>query len=449
MVEQNSSSEMAQLLAQSLPGKPPRIGEMVEAEVISVDAQGILVNVGMKTEGLVPAEEMRSLSQEERGRLQTGDRISAIMLGNEGQEGMVFLSVDKAQAELKWRDLERHCREGTEVTARVVAYNKGGLVVEYRGIQGFVPFSQAIPLPRGAEKESILESRIGQEAPFHVLEVDRARERLVMSERAIWQRQREESQSRALAALEVGSIVSGKVTSIRGFGAFVDLGEVDGLIPLGELSWGRIKGPGDVVKVGQQVTVKVLQVEPESRRVTLSLRQTEPEPWETVHQRYHEGQRVKGTVTRLTDFGAFVALEDGIDGLVHISELSWKAVVSPSDVVQVGDVIDVVVLKVDQESRRISLSYKRTQPEPWDLVPAKYRVGEVVQGVVTRLADFGAFVELEEGIEGLIHISELSPRQVSDPAECVHVRQKVQVKVLNVDTRARRISLSYKQAFGY
>ena len=448
MSDENASSEMAELLEQSPPPKAVQKGAVMEGEVISMDADGIMVDVGLKTEGIVPPDEMRSLAPEERDGLNPGDKVWVMLLGDEGQAGMTVLSVDRAQEERRWLELEQHLKDGSELTGRIVSHNRGGLVVDYQGIQGFVPFSQAIPMPRDGDKEKALEARMGEDAQFNVLEMNRGRERLVLSERAIWRKRRDEAQERLLSEIEEGTIRKGTITSIRGFGAFVSLGDVDGLIPFTELSWGHIKAIDDVVQVGQEVNVYVMRVDRENKKVTLSLRRTEPEPWETAEERYRVGQRIQGTVMRLTDFGAFVQLEEGIDGLIHISELSWTMVKKASDIIQVGDVVEVEVLRVDQANRRISLSYRRTQPHPWDTAPERYKVGDIVQGTVTRLADFGAFVQLEEMVEGLIHISELSQRQVSDPGECVYVKQKVKVKILEVDPRARRISLSYKQAFG-
>ncbi len=447
MLDENASSEMAELLEQALPPKTVRKGAVIEGVVISVDADGIMVDVGLKTEGIVPPEEMRSLAPGDKESLNPGDKLLVMLLGDEGQSGMSVLSLDRAQEERKWRELEQYMEDGSDLTGRVVGHNRGGLEVDFQGIQGFVPFSQAIPIPRNEDNEKAIEARVGQEAQFNILEMNRERGRLVLSERAIWQRLRNEAQERLLSHLEEGAVLKGRVASIRGFGAFINLGDMDGLIPFTELSWGRVKAVSDVLKVGQEVDVYVMQVDKESKKVTLSLRRTQSDPWETIGERYYAGQRIRGTAIRIADFGVFVQLEEGIDGLIHISELSWTQVKSSSAILQVGDVVEVEVLRVDQANKRISLSYRRTQPEPWDTVPGKYKVGEIVKGTVTRLAEFGAFVELEDTVEGLIHISELSHRQVSDPGECVYVKQKVPVKILEIDSAARRISLSYKQAF--
>jgi small subunit ribosomal protein S1 len=439
---------MSELLDQAPPVRAPRQGEVVEASVISVELEGVLVSVGMKTEGIVPPEEMRTLSNEERARLQTGDKLYVMMVAAEGQSGMALLSVDRAEEERKWSEMARHHKDKAPLTARIAGFNKGGFVVEYQGIQGFMPFSHAVPLPRGASQQEEMQRRVGQEAQVNVVEVDRSRGRLVFSEREIWQRRRDEARDRAYAELVEGTILKGRVSSIQAYGAFVNLGEIDGLLPISELAWSRVKSVQSVLKVGQEIDVYVLEVDRDKRRVALSLKRTVPEPWETVEERYAPGQVTQGMVSRLTDFGAFVQLEEAIDGLVHISELSWKNVKTADEVLKVGDVIKVQVLQVDKANRRISLSYRRTQPHPWDTVPERYKVGEVAKGVVTRITPFGVFVQLEETVEGLIPIQELSARQAVDPAECVYIRQKVPVKVLAIDVKGRRMTLSYKQAFG-
>jgi len=270
---------------------------------------------------------------------------------------MALLSLDAAKEEQGWLDLLQHSKEGVTITARVVEQNRGGVVVNYQGIRGFVPFSQLAPVPNDTREQAIAE-RIGQEYPFHILEVDQARERLVLSERAIWQRQQEEERDQFIATLEEGSRVSGRVTSLRGFGAFVNLGKAEGLVHISELAWSRIKGPEEVVSVGQELEVQVLKVDTETKRISLSLKRTLPEPWESVPERYNVGDIVEGTVTRLADFGAFVRLEDWVEGLVHISELSPRQVKNPSECVYVNQQIRVLIMDIDPVKRRISLSYK-------------------------------------------------------------------------------------------
>ena len=353
--EHDPSSEMAQLLEQALPPRPIRQGEIVEGEVVRANEDGIVVSVGLKSEGIVPREEMRTISPEELNQLKQGDKIFVAVVGNEDLDDTLLLSLDLAQRERTWRGLEQLLHNGTEVTARITGHNRGGLVVDVSGVRGFVPFSHAVPISGGEDKEQALEARVGEETQFHVLEVDPSQERLVLSER----KRRENAQERFLLELEEGTVLTGKVTSVRGFGAFVDVGDATGLIPLSELSWGSVNSPDTVVKVGDEVKVYVLKVDRENGRMTLSLKRTLPNPWETVNEQYEVSQVIQGTVTRLAQFGAFVKLEDGIEGLIHISELSPRRVKHPKECVYVGQKVTVIILNIDAGNHRIGLSYKQ------------------------------------------------------------------------------------------
>ena len=351
-------STMADLSEQDLSPRRYQRGEIVEGEVVRVDDDGIVVSIGLKTEGIVPPQEMRTLSQEERDGMQSGDSVMVTVKGGRGPGDMALLSLDAAKEEQGWLELLQHSKDGDTITARVVEQNRGGVVVNYLGIRGFVPFSQLAPTPSDTREQAIAE-RMGQEYPFHILEVDQARERLVLSERAIWQKQQEAERDQFLATLEEGTLVSGRVTSLRGFGAFVNLGKAEGLVHISELSWSRIKGPEEVVSVGQELEVQIIKVDPETKRISLSLKRTQPEPWESVPERYNIGDIVEGTVTRLADFGAFVRLEDWVEGLVHISELSTRQVKNPSECVYVNQQIRVLIMDIDPVKRRMSLSYKK------------------------------------------------------------------------------------------
>ncbi len=351
-------STMADLSEQDLSPRRYQRGEIVEGEVVRVDDDGIVVSIGLKTEGMVPPHEMRSLTPEEKASLRTGDNVMVSVKGVRGPGDMALLSLDAAREEKGWLDLLQRFKNGDTITARVVEQNRGGVVVNYEGVRGFVPFSQLAPMP-GETREQAVAERIGQEYPFNILEVDQGRERLVLSERAIWQKQQEAEREEFLATLEEGSRVTGRVTSLRGFGAFVNLGKAEGLVHISELSWSRVKGPEEVVSVGQELEVQIIKVDQESKRISLSLKRTLPEPWETVPERYNIGDVVEGTVTRLADFGAFVRLEDWVEGLVHISELSPRQVKNPSECVYVNQQVRVVILDIDPEKRRMSLSYKK------------------------------------------------------------------------------------------
>ena len=332
--------------------------ELVEGEVVRIDEDGIVVSVGLKTEGIVTPPEMRLLDPSELDGLNPGDKLSVVFLGGGEGGGMVLLSYDQARRQRLWSELAEHLSQGTTLMARIVEQNRGGVVVDYQGISGFVPFSHLAPQsPDAAERD--LDARIGQEAQFNVLELDQSQQRLVMTERAIWRAKKDEARQRFIAQLEEGTMVTGQVTSLRGFGAFVNLGDVDGLIPMSELSWSMLKSADEAVSLGEEVTVQVLRVDRENQKVSLSLKRTMPEPWETVQERFSENQIVEGTVTRLMDFGAFVKLEDWIEGLVHISELSNRRVNNPKECVYLGQKVRVMILNIDAEKRRISLSYTK------------------------------------------------------------------------------------------
>ncbi len=360
MIEANSDlpSQMSDLTEEDLSPRTYTPGEIVEGQVVRVDEEGIVVSVGLKMEGMVPLLEMRMLSLEDQMLLEPGQAIAVAIVGGRGPGDMPLLSYDRAQEARSWQTLQQYLDEGTVVTALVTGQNRGGLEVDCLGIRGFVPFSHLAPTP-GVTREEGLAARVKQQSEFNVLEIDRDQNRLVLSERAIWQKAQAEAHDRILAELEEGAILSGRISSIRDFGAFVDLGEIDGLIPISELSWKMIKTPDEIVSIGDPVEVYVLRVDAANRRLTLSLKRTQPEPWDTVNERYTVGQVTEGTVSNLAPFGAFVNLEDGIEGLVHISELSSRVVTNPSECVYRGQKVRVMILNIDTEKRRIALSYRQ------------------------------------------------------------------------------------------
>ena len=355
----DSFATMADLSEQDLSPRRYQRGEVALGEVVRVDDDGIVVSIGgLKTEGFVPPHEMRRMDPEDRERLQPGDSVMVTVKSLRGPGDMALLSIDQAREEQGWVVLLESQRDDATVTAKAVEQNRGGLVVDFQGIRGFVPFSHLAPTP-GVPREHALAERIGQEYPFNILELDQGRGRLVLSEKALWQKQQEAARDQFISQLEEGSRITGRVSSLRGFGAFVNLGQAEGLVHISELSWSRIKEPAEVVQVGQELEVQVLKVDQENKRISLSLKRTLPEPWETVPERYNIGEIVDGTVTRLADFGAFVRLEDWVEGLVHISELSPRQVNNPSECVYVNQKVRVMILDIDPARRRISLSYKK------------------------------------------------------------------------------------------
>ncbi len=351
-------TDMSQLPEEAFTPQRFQRGDTVEGEVVRIDDEGMVVSVGLKTEGMVPASEMRTLTTEEREELEAGKRMAFTVIRRERGSDMALLSLDQARRMQVWVDLQNNLNEGDPVTVKVTGYNRGGLEVDLKGVRGFVPMSHLAPNSAdGREKD--LAARVGEEAMFNVLELDPRRERLVLSERALYQQRRAEARRRFMEGLEEGTLITGKVTSLRGFGAFLNIGEADGLIPISELSWRMLKSPDEVVSVGDELTVQILKVDREAERISLSLKRTQPEPWDTVPERYNEGDIIEGTITRLADFGAFVRLEDWVEGLIHISELSPRRLNNPSEIVYQGQTVRAQILSIDPAKRRISLSYKK------------------------------------------------------------------------------------------
>lgn len=349
-------------------------GDVVEGTVMKVGRDEILVDIGAKTEGIVPSAELQSLTPEERDALAIGDPLLVSVVQPENNEGHAVLSLDRARQERSWRDLQKRFEGGEVIQARVTGYNKGGLLVNLEGVRGFVPSSQISSLTGGSEanKQSEMAKLQSQTIPMKIIEINRSRNRLILSERQAMQEQRESVRSRLLRELEPGQVRLGRVSSICDFGAFVDIGGADGLIHLSEISWKRVAHPSDVLKVGDQVNVYVLSVDPNERKIALSLKRTQPEPWSTITENYRLGQIVHGTITQLTTFGAFARLEDGIEGLIHVSELAEGRVAHPKNVVNVGDSLDLKVIRIDPAKRRIGLSLKRVNEDENAPVPADY-----------------------------------------------------------------------------
>jgi len=359
--------DMAQLLEDAEPIKSIRRGDVVTGEVMSVDQDGILVNIGHKSEGLIPSREMRSLSAEVSGAIQPGDEIFAYVVSSFTEEGPAILSVDRARGERGWQVLQKCLDGNTPITAIIKTFNKGGVVVEMEGIQGFVPLSQLAPVDRSSpdhSQEDALAQRVGHPIELKLLELNRRRNRVILSERLAMQQQREEQKDRLLKELQEGETRKGRVSGISSFGVFVDLGGADGLIHISEISWDPIQSPAEVAKVGDELEVYVLKVDQGARKIALSLRRLQPEPWETVADRYKEGQLVRGTITKLTNFGAFARIEDLVEGLIHISELSDQVVQHPKEIVEEGKELTLKIIRMEPERRRLGLSLKQVN-DPW------------------------------------------------------------------------------------
>jgi small subunit ribosomal protein S1 len=434
-----SNETMDQLLDQfAVPEAAAAEGEIFDGRVLAVTDAGVVVDVGGKFEGLVPAQEfLDSGTPIEFG---PGQTIEVERL-HERKDGYVLLSHTKAHRRRVWERIEKAYREHTNVTGKVTERIKGGLVVEI-GVRAFLPASQLELRP-----VHDLDAWKDRETIVRVLKLNRKRGNVVVSRRAILEEEQKAKREELASSLAEGAIVTGRVKNITDYGVFVDLGGMDGLLHMSDLVWGRVPHPSSVVQPGEEIQVQILKFDKEKQRISLGRKQMLPDPWATVPERFAVGTRVHGKIMGVTDYGAFVQIEPGVEGLVHVSEMSWsKHAKHPSKIVKVGDEVEVVVLEVKTDQRRISLGLKQTLPDPWNAAAEKYPVGTVVKGRIRNLADFGAFVEIEEGMEGLIHISDVSwTERIKHPSEKFKKGDTVEAKVLKVDSQNRRLSLGIKQ----
>ncbi len=433
------TATMDQLLDQfSLPEQVTAEGEIFEGRVLAVTDAGVVVDVGGKFEGLVPAQEFLDAGNPiEFGEGQT---IEVERL-HEQRDGYVLLSHVRAHRRRVWERIEKSYRDHTNVTGKVRERIKGGLVVDV-GIRAFLPASQLELRP-----VHDLEVYKDRDIEVRVLKLNRKRGNVVVSHRAILEEEAQAKREALAATLCEGAIVKGKVKNITDYGVFVDLGGMDGLLHVSDLVWGRVPHPSSIVKPGDEIEVQVLKFDKDKQRISLGRKQLLPDPWSTVPERFPIGMRVTGKVVGVTDYGAFVQIEPGVEGLVHVSEMSWsKRVKHPSKIVKVGDDVEVVVLDVKTDQRRISLGLRQTLPDPWEAAAQKYPVGTIITGRIRNLADFGAFVEVEDGLEGLIHISDVSwTERIKHPSEKFKKGDTVEARVLKVDAQNRRLSLGIKQ----
>ena len=433
------SETMDQLLDQfSAPAPMIAEGEIFDGRVLAVTEAGVVVDVGGKFEGLVPAQEfLDSGAPIEFGEGQT---IEVERL-HEQKDGYVLLSHVRAHRRRVWERIEKASREHTNLKGKIVERIKGGLVVDI-GVRAFLPASQIELRP-----VHDLEELKDHEIDVRILKLNRKRGNIVVSHRAILEEEQKTKRDALAGTLQEGAVVNGHVKNVTDYGVFVDLGGMDGLLHVSDLVWGRVPHPSTLVKPGDEIQVQVLKFDKEKQRISLGRKQLLPDPWSTVPDRFPVGMRVKGKVVGVTDYGAFVQVEPGVEGLVHVSEMSWsKRTKHPSKIVKVGDDVDVLVLEVKTDQRRISLGLKQTLPDPWEAAAERYPVGTVISGRVRNLADFGAFVEIEEGMEGLIHISDVSwTERIKHPSEKFKKGDTVQARVLKVDSQNRRLSLGIKQ----
>ena len=432
------SETMDQLLDQFSTPQAAAEGEIFDGRVLAVTEAGVVVDVGGKFEGLVPAQEF--LDSGNAIEFGEGQTIEVERL-HEQKDGYVLLSYVRAHRRRVWERIEKAYREHTSITGKVTERIKGGLVVDI-GVRAFLPASQIELRP-----VHDLEAWKDREIEVHVLKLNRKRGNVVVSRRAILEDEQKAKRDALASSLSEGMTVTGKVKNITDYGVFVDLGGMDGLLHVSDLVWGRAPHPSTIVQSGEEIQVQILKFDKDKQRISLGRKQLLPDPWATVPERFPAGTRVNGKVVGVTDYGAFVQIEPGVEGLVHVSEMSWsKHVKHPSKIVKVGDEVEVAVLEVKTDQRRISLGLKQTLPDPWEAAAEKYPVGSIVNGRVRNLADFGAFVELEEGMEGLIHISDVSwTERIKHPSEKFKKGDKVEAKVLKVDSANRRLSLGIKQ----
>lgn len=421
---------------QSHARKPQGGTQQLQGTVISLNAEQVFLDVGYKMEGVLP----RTAFENNAAAVTPGD-VFPVSIKGRNEEGYYELSRFKVAQPRDWSALEAAFAQKLAVVGTVTAIVKGGATVDV-GVRAFMPASRS-----GTRDAAELEKLVGAEITCRITKLDVADEDVVVDRRVVLEEQARTAAQGRLAAMTEGDAISGTVRSLTSYGAFVDLGGVDGLLHVSDIAWGRVGKPEDVLSVGQVIRVRILKIDPETKKISLGLKQLEPEPWEAVPQKYQLNQRVTGMVTRLTDFGAFVEIEPGIEGLIHISEMAWgKKVRHPSDLVKAGDQVEAVILGIKPEERRIALGLKQTLNDPWHAVIAKLAVGSQIEGPVTRLTKFGAFVQLDEGVEGLVHVSEISAeKRINHPQDALRVGQVVKAQVLAIDTEKRQIKLSMKQ----
>jgi small subunit ribosomal protein S1 len=415
-------------------------GQILNGTVIDITPDHVTVDVGYKCEGQIPIREFQK--RDRKMDLKIGDRIEVFLEKKESEEGLLILSKEKADKVTIWRDIGKSYREGEVIEGEIVSRVKGGLSVEIGGVIGFLPGSQIDLKPIRN-----LDELVGQRFKFKVIKLNRKRNNVVLSRRVLLEEDLKVTREETLKNIQEGEVVEGTVKNLTDYGAFVDLGGVDGLLHITDIAWGKIGHPSDKLSVGDRIQVKILHYDQEKGKVSLGLKQTLPDPWGSVPERYPVGTRIEGKVVSTTDYGVFVELEEGVEGLVHITEMAWgKKMRHPSKVVQAGEKVEVVVLDFDLEKRRISLGMKQTAPNPWTLLGEKYPVGSRVKGKVKTVTDFGVFVGFEEGIDGLVHVSEMSwTKKIKNPGELYRKGQEIETVVLNIDAQNERFSLGIKQ----
>lgn len=431
------NNEMERLYAETF--QRIREGMILRGRILAFKQDGVIVNIGYKSEGFIPIKEF---SEEDMTSLQVGSDIEVYVDEVVDSEGIVNLSKERAEKIKTWELLGEAFQHGTPVEGKVVGKTKGGLSVDISGVSAFLPGSQVdIKLLKD------FDSLIGKRMPFKVLKLNSKISNVIVSRKAILEEERQQKKAETIEKLKDGISIKGVVKNITDYGVFVDLGGIDGLLHISDISWGRINHPSEVFAIGDEVEVIVLKYDEENEKVTLGYKQKKPDPWLTAADRYPIGKGIRGKVVSITDYGAFIELEEGLEGLVHISEIDWlPRPKHPSKYLSIGEMVDAVVLKVDKEERRLSLSIKQLKPSPWELVAQRYKVGQKISGKVKTLTDFGVFVGLLEGVDGLIHISDLSwTKHIKHPSDILKKGQKVEAIILSIEPEAEKLALGLKQ----
>ncbi|MFN2350339.1 MAG: 30S ribosomal protein S1 [Kiritimatiellia bacterium] len=432
----DQQAELARLYEESL--KDFTEGAIIKGRVLELRGNEVLVDISYKSEGAISIEEFRDAEA-----IKPGDEIEVLLEQIEDEDGKVVLSKTKAEQQRMWDNVLSSSSEGSILEGEIKSRIKGGLIIDINGVKGFLPGSQIDIMP-----VRNMDDYLGKTFEFRVMKIDRDRRNIVLSRRELIEQRRREKKRALLAEIQIGQLRSGMVKNITDFGAFIDLGGLDGLLHITDMSWGRVSHPSKVVKVGDTVEVMILDIDFEKERVSLGLKQKLENPWNNIEQKYSVGDRVHGRVVNLVPYGAFVEIEEGVEGLVHVSEISWvQRVNRASDVLSIGQEVDVAVLNINSTDQKISLGIRQTTQNPWELVREKYPVGTRVSGTVRNFTSYGAFVELEEGIDGMIHVSDMSwTRKVNHPSEVLKKGDKVDVIILEVSPENQRISLGLKQA---
>ena len=420
--------------------KEPQVGEIIKGKVICIAKDVIIVDIGYKAEGHIPLKEF--LDAKGIPQVKVGDEIEALLENTEDENGYVVLSKEKARQIMAWRGIEEAYGTGKALEGRIIQKIKAGFNVDLNGLTAFLPGSQADLRPVNNPDHLVNSSFM-----FKVLQYDRQKPNIVVSRRAVLEEERERTKKdtiHTVHTLEEGQVVDGVVKNIVNYGVFVDLGGIDGLLHITDMSWGKIRHPSDVFNIGDKISVKIIKFNKEENKVSLGLKQMKPNPWDTAKERYQVGAKVMGKVSSIADYGVFVELEEGLEGLVHLSELSWAKIKHPSQTFKIGDTVEVKILEIDHANRKLFLSRKQIEPSLWDELTLKYPKGARVKGVVKNIADYGVFVGIEEGVDGLVHISDMSWNKIKHPTELFQKGQEIEAEILNVDKDKERLSLSIK-----